>query len=264
MTAIPLRQQWKSAMMAAASYAGDSRYFLADYLLRFLRVSLLLSLWRIILADRESVSGMTMGAVLTYTLIAEVFGEQLTCRAGIEEAFWEGTVVTRFLRPMGMVGQFAAEMAGRWCFTFCTFSLPLLLAAPLLGVDPAPSSPTAGVLFFASLGLAVSIGLALEFLFAALMIWLELSVWLLGNFRAAVGTLLSGALLPLALLPWGLGTVFAWLPFASMASAPLRIFTGTGNPGMLLAVQAGWAVLLWPLVGWSWRACRERMVSHGG
>jgi ABC-2 type transport system permease protein len=263
-SSISLRQQWKTAMMAAASYAGDSRYFLADYLLRFLRVSLLLSLWRIILEGRGPVSGMTMGAVLTYTLIAEVFGEQLTCRGGIEDAFWEGTVVTRFLRPMGMVGQFAAEMVGRWCFTSCTFSLPLLLAAPLLGVDPAPVSPAAGGLFLVSLVLGVSIGLALEFFFAALMVSLELSVWLLGNFRAAVGTLLSGALLPLALLPWGLGELFAWLPFASMASAPLRIYTGSGDPAVLLAVQAAWAVALWPLAGWLWRASRERMVSHGG
>jgi ABC-2 type transport system permease protein len=210
------------------------------------------------------VGGMTMGAVLTYTLVAEVFGEQLTCRAGIEDAFWEGTVVTRFLRPMGMVGQFAAEMVGRWCFTFCTFSLPLLLAAPFLRVDPTPASAGAGGLFLVSLGLAVSIGLALEFLFAALMVSMELSVWLLGNFRAAVGTLLSGALLPLALLPWGLGEVLAWLPFASMASAPLRIYTGTGDPAVLLAAQAAWAVALWPVAGWMWRVSQERMVSHGG
>jgi ABC-2 type transport system permease protein len=259
-----LRKYHATAQMAATAYMSDSRYFLADYLLRFLRVALLLSIWRTLLAGRGAVSGLTMGAVLTYTLIAEVFGEQLACRAGIEDAFWEGTVVTRFLRPMGAVGQFASEMAGRWAFTFCTFSLPLLLLAPALGVNPAPASLASGALFVVSLALAVSIGLALEFLFAALMVALELSVWLIGNFRAAVGTLLSGALLPLALLPWGLGHVFAWLPFASMASAPLRIYTGTGSPPLLMAVQAGWALLLWPVAGWLWRANRERMVSHGG
>jgi len=108
-----LRKYRATAQMAATAYMSDSRYFLADYLLRFLRVALLLSIWRTLLAGRGPVSGLTMGAVLTYTLIAEAFGEQLACRAGIEDAFWEGTVVTRFLRPMGAVGQFAAEMAGR-------------------------------------------------------------------------------------------------------------------------------------------------------
>jgi ABC-type uncharacterized transport system permease subunit len=259
-----LRKYQATAQMAATAYMSDSRYFLADYLLRFLRVALLLSIWRTLLAGRGPVSGLTMGAVLTYTLIAEVFGEQLACESGVEDAFWEGSIVTRFLRPMSTVGQFASEMAGRWAFTFCTFSLPLLLLAPVLGVNPAPASAGAAVLFLVSLALAVSIGLALDFFFAALMIRLELSVWLVGNFRAAVGTLLSGALLPLALLPWGLGQVFAWLPFASMASAPLRIYTGTGSPLLLMAVQAVWSLLLWPLTDRLWRANRERMVSHGG
>jgi ABC-type uncharacterized transport system permease subunit len=250
--------------MAATASMSDSRYFLADYLLRFLRVCLLLSIWRMILAGRGPVSGMTMSAVLTYTLIAEAFGEQLAVRAGIEGAFWEGTMVTRFLRPMGMITQFVAEMAGRWAFTFCSFSLPLLLVAPLLGVDPRPASVSAAGLFLLSLGLAILIGLALEFFFAALMVRLDLSVWLLGSFRSAVGTLLSGALLPLALLPWGLGRALEWLPFAATASTPLRIFTGTGEPLPLLAAQAGWALALWPLAGWVWRGSRERIVSHGG
>jgi ABC-2 type transport system permease protein len=118
------------------------------------------------------------------------------------------------------------------------FSIPLLLLAPLLGVDPRAVDPGAGGLLLVSLGLAVAVGLALEFL--------------------------SGALVPLALLPWGLGEVFAWLPFAATASAPLRIYTGTGDALPLLAMQAGWAVALWPLANWLWRANREKLAFHGG
>ncbi len=259
-----LRGYTKTASLAASNYLSDSRYFLADYLLRFLRVSLLLAIWRTLLAGRGTVSGMTLGSVLTYTLIAEVFGEQLAVRTGVEEAFWEGTVVVRYLRPMGLMAQFTAEMAGRWAFTFASFSLPMLLVAPLLGVDPRPTSAAAALGFAISLPMAISIGLALEFIFTALMVRLDLSIWLLGSFRSAVGTLLSGALLPLALLPWRLGGVFGWLPFAAMASTPLRIYTGTGAPLPLMTVQAAWSLLLWPLAGWLWRANRERMVSHGG
>jgi ABC-2 type transport system permease protein len=258
------RQCSKTAALAASGFLNESPLFLFDYLLRLLRVGVLLSLWRVILAGRGAVSGMTLGSVLTYTLIAEAFGEQLACRTGVEDAFWEGTMATRFLRPMGTVAQFAAEMFGRWSVSFCLFSVPLLLCAPLLRVNPLPASGEGGGLFLVSLALAVSIGLALDYLFAALMISLELSVWVVGRIRTAVSTLPSGALLPLALLPWGIGKLFGWLPFASMASAPLRIYTATGNPALLLAIQAGWAVVLWPLARIMWRANRERMVSHGG
>jgi ABC-2 type transport system permease protein len=259
-----MRRYLKTAAMAATGQLGEGPLFLIDYLLRFLRVAVLLALWRVILAGRGPVSGMTLPAVLTYTLVAEVFAEQLACRAGLEDVLWDGSVVTRFLRPLSMVGQFAAEMAGRWAFSFAAFSLPLLLAAGAMGVDPRPAGPAAALLFPVSLGLAVAVGLALDFLFAALMVYLEISIWLLNQLRAAAGVLLSGALIPLALLPWGLGDLFGWLPFAAMASAPLRIYTGTGPAAWLLASQLAWALLLWPLAQLLWRASRERMVSHGG
>lgn len=264
MSATLLRKYTKTAAMAAAGFTGDSPLFLMDYLLRFLRVAVMLALWRTLFAGKGTVGGMALETVLTYALIAEVFAEPLACRTGLEIAFWEGTVVTRFLRPLGFVGLFAAEMLGKWAFGFGVFSMPLLLAAPLLGVNPLPASPAAGALFLLSLALAVAVGLALDFLFAALILWLDASVWLIERFRAAVGTLLSGALLPLALLPWGLGRVLEWLPFASMASAPLRIYTGTEEPLRLLALQAGWALLLWPMAVVCWNGSRERIVSHGG
>src|SRR5438034_7318886 len=104
-----LRKYWKTAALAATAFVGDSPLFLMDYFLRFLRVAVLLSIWRAILAGRGTTAGMTIGSVLTYTLIAEVFGEQLACQTGLDEALWEGAMAVRFLRPMGTVEQFAAE-----------------------------------------------------------------------------------------------------------------------------------------------------------
>lgn len=259
-----LRKYSKTAAMAATAFVGDSPLFLIDYLLRFLRVLLLLAIWRTLLTGRGDVSGLTLPTVLTYTLISEVFAEQLACRSDIADSFWDGTITTRFLKPFGITAQFVSEMLGRWLFGFCAFSLPLLLCAPMLGVRPFPANFIAGCCFLVSLVLAVSVGLALEFIFAAIAIATEMPPFATERIRRAIGVILSGAFIPLALLPWGLGKVFAWLPFASMASAPLQIFIGTGKTGMLLALQAGWSLIIWPLAGWMWRANRERMVSYGG
>jgi ABC-2 type transport system permease protein len=250
--------------VAAGASLGEGPLFLVDYLLRLLRVCVLLSLWKVILSGRPATSGMTLSAVLTYTVVAELFGEQLACRAGLEEALWEGTMATRFLRPMGTVEQFVAEACGRWLFSFCAFSIPLVALSPLLGVDPLPASWRAAALFLPSLILAISVGMAIEFIFAALMLQLDIGIWVVGSLRSAVSTLLSGSMLPLALLPWGIGAVFGWLPFASMASAPLRIYTGTGDPVILLPLQAFWAVTLWVAARMMWSKNRERLVSHGG
>ncbi|MCZ6675983.1 MAG: ABC-2 family transporter protein [Candidatus Poribacteria bacterium] len=259
-----LHKYWKTTAIAAAEYVGNNLLFLMDYLLRFLRVTVLLSIWRVILASKGEVSGMTLESVLTYTLISEVFSQQLAPRVRLDVAIWEGSIATRFLRPIGIFGQFTAEMVGRWIFGFCIFSLPLLLVAPILGVNPLPVSVEAAGLFVFSLALAISVGLALEFAYGALMVALEHNLYTLDMVRNAIGMVLSGALLPLALLPWGLGEIFAWLPFASMASAPLQIYTGTGDPFWLVSVQFGWSIILWPLAYGLWRKYREKLVSHGG
>src|SRR5882724_6369879 len=131
----------KTAAMSAGD-VGDTPLFVVDYALRILRVLVLLALWRTILGGRDAAGPMSLQAVLTYTVIAEVFAEQLAVRTTLNLAFWEGTLVIRFLRPMGMVRQLAAEMAGKWLISLSLFSVPLVLLAPALGVDPRPSSPT--------------------------------------------------------------------------------------------------------------------------
>jgi ABC-2 type transport system permease protein len=253
----------KTASMAAGSVA-DHPLFLLSYALRLLRVVVLLALWRNVLADRVIDGPLSLAGVLTYTLIAEVFADQLNVRTSLNQAFWEGTLVLRFLRPMGLMRQFSAEMVGPWYIDFVLFSMPLLVAAPWLGVDPRPATPAHGVLFLFSLVLAIVVGLAMEFLTGAVVVWLEQPVWLVEWIRSAIALLLSGALLPLAYYPWGLGELFAWLPFAAMAWAPLAIYTAAGNPLALIASQIVWASVLWPLGMRLWHANREKLVSYGG
>src|SRR5262252_9120067 len=134
----------KTALMSAA-VVGDSPIFLLGYGLRLLRVVILLSLWRTVLADRTTGGPMDLGQVLTYTLIAEVFAEQLNLRTTLNQAFWDGSIVVRFLRPIGLIRQLAAEMVGVWSIDLVLFSLPLYVIAPVwLGVDPRPASLEAG------------------------------------------------------------------------------------------------------------------------
>ena len=261
---IALHKYTKTAMLAATSYVGDSPLFLMDYLLRLLRVAVLLSLWRVLLPHGEGVSGFTLPLLLTYSLLAEAFAEQLEAYTEVSEAFWDGSMATRFIKPLSVFGQFTAEACGRWLFHLVTFSLPLLLLAPSMRISLLPASKLSGLFFVPSLLLAIGVGLALDFLFTGIGIGLQFPPFAMARARQAIATLLSGAFVPLALLPWNLGRVFAWLPFASMASAPLRIYTGTGAPLPLLALQTFWCAALWPLTLWVWRVNKEKMVAYGG
>ena len=94
------------------------------------------------------------------------------------------------------------------------------------------------MLFLLSLLLTMVVGVAFDFIFAALLTYVEGSAYIISRVRQALAVLLSGSVIPLALMPWGLGELLQWSPFASLASAPLRIYTGTGEPLLLIALQA--------------------------
>ena len=260
----------KTAAMAATSYVGDSPLFALDYLLRLLRVMVLLSLWRTLfrhppaLATVTEASALSLPALLTYTLIAEAFSEPLNAATDVAWSFWDGSITTRFIKPLGVFTQFIAETAGKWAFNLAMFSVPLLAIGLAMGIRLQPVNAVAGVLFLLSLALGITVGFALDFLFTTFAISLQFPPFALERVRSAIASLLSGAFIPLALLPWGLGSLFAWLPFASVASAPLRIYTGSGDALPLLGLQAVWAVVLWPLTLWLWRSNQEKMVAYGG
>ncbi len=259
-----IRQYSATAWMEAGGHINDSVLFVADYLLRLMRILVLLALWRGVMGGRGTVSGMDLATVLTYTRGSETFANQLAARTYLEHMLWEGKLVTMLLQPMGLVASLTSQSAGRWMSGFAFFSLPLMLAAPLLGVNPLPDSVLAGCLFLVSLILAIAVGLAVDFIFSSVTVVMGSNPWVIAQIRTAVTVLLSGALIPLALLPWGLGDVFEWLPFASIASTPLRIFTSKGEPALLVAIQAGWALILWPFALWLWRVNREKLSSYGG
>ena len=259
-----MRQVGKSAAMKATATLGDNPLFLFNYLLRLLRVVVLLTLWRSLLPAHGATSGLTLRQVLTYTVLGEAVEQLLACRTWLEESFWNGTIATRYLRPMGIFSQFTAEMMGPIAMGIVFFSLPLMALAPMLGVDPLPADFGAGMLFLVSLGLAVVVSLAMEYIFSGFAVAMQIHPYAINSLRAAVWAVLSGAFLPLALLPWGLGRVFEWLPFAATASAPLKIYIGSGVPLSLIALQVAWAGVLWPVAIWLWRRNRERMVAFGG
>src|SRR5438105_167671 len=100
------RALWKTATMEATSTVGEDSLFLVQFVFRFVRVVVLLAVWRTVLAGRAETGGLTLGALLTYTLIAEAFAEQLSPRTEVEWSLHDGGIATRFLQPLGLASQF--------------------------------------------------------------------------------------------------------------------------------------------------------------
>jgi ABC-2 type transport system permease protein len=263
-TLLNVRGHLATVRVAAFGPLADGLWILGALLPQFVRVLILLAVWRTLIPPGAEVAGYHIGTVLTYSLFGAVFAVQLDVRTPVAEALWTGAIANRFTWPMPVATQYAAEMIGEWTSHIVLVSIPLLLLAPALGVDARPASAADLLLFLISLGLAIVVGLAIDMAYAVLTVGVDLGPRSFQAVRAVLQSVCSGAWIPLALLPFHLGGVFRWLPFASAASAPLVIYTGAGDPLPLILTQLAWALVLGLAVCLAWRSIRERMALYGG
>ena len=223
------------------------------------RVVPLMVVWRVVL-HRGADVGMTLSQMLVYTFAGALLSDLLEVQTALSSWNYDGRLVSLYQRPLPVLAHVAAQTAGGWAPLLLFFSLPLLLLAPLAGLDTRPAT----LWFFPSLLLGISLGFAIDFLFSCLTIRLRGMAWMVYSIRMALVSLLSGAVIPFRVMPFGLDRILDLQPLGSLAGAPLSLLVGTGDPARVLLLQLGWNLLLWPLTILLFSRSRERMTSYGG
>ena len=241
------------------SYFGLA-YLLGQYLLQACSLGALLMIWRSLFMQGVDMEGMTLNQLYVYTILSAALAPMLNVRTPASGWLHDGTMLGLYQRPAGVFMQLSAHTMGGWAMRLLCLSVPVALVAAACGVDMRPASPW----FFLSLPLAILQGFAVDYLFACLLIRMRNLEWCVHCLREALTSLLAGSLIPFAALPWGIGSWLQLSPFGTLAGAPLAIYTGLGDPAMLLPAQLVWNIVLWPLALFCFAASRERMVSYGG
>lgn len=214
------------------------------------RVLLSFMLWSAIFAGQERVAGYTLPMMITYTLLATLISRMQNQEAGawqLAGEVREGQFSKYLTRPLSILGYFMAAGAGRWAFmllvNLMTFSLWGLAFSNWIVLPPNPLNLLwlllllpLGALFMLLLNHTIGL-LSLKF------------VDILG-FMFTKGTLvelLSGALIPLTLLPAGLVTLLKFTPVYYVVYYPVSLFLGQQSEPPLLAaaVLAGWCLVFW-------------------
>ena len=204
--------------------------------------------------------GMSLTQMLTYAYVSAILADLLVVQTAASGWLSEGVLMKLYGRPLPVFGQLAAQTVGGWMPEILMFSIPMILLSPLFGVNLIPASP----FFLLSLALCISLGFAIELLFACLSIKLRNMNWLLGRMRMAIIAVLSGTVIPIRLLPFGLAEIMKYQPFASLGGAPLTVFVGAANIPETLILQVAWNIILWPVAILVWKKSQEGMVSYGG
>jgi ABC-2 type transport system permease protein len=214
------------------------------------RVLLAFLLWSAIFAGQETVAGYTLPMMITYSLLATMISRMQNQEAGawqLAEEVREGQFSKYLARPLSVHAYFLAAGFGRWAFMLVINLVTLLVWGlafsqwVVLPRDP---------LILGWLALLLPLG-------ALFMLLLNHTIGLLSlkfvdvlGFMFTKGTvveLLSGALIPLTLLPDGLVILLRYTPVYYVVYYPVSLFLGVQSEPPLLAagILAAWCLLCW-------------------
>jgi ABC-2 type transport system permease protein len=256
---------------AVSAYAAVARSSLADALawradaflglaMGVVRVALALLLWTAVFDGRAEVGGMSLRIMASYYLIA-VFIFQFNQSGPVASSFATeirtGLFSKYLARPVDPLAWFLAASAGRSAFQAAA-AIGAGLASALLGAGLAsallclaldssilaPLDPL-GLLAAIPVVLLGMLALALINFMTGILafVFQDISSFQVG--KDCVIEFLSGALIPVALLPARLRGILSATPFPALASLPADLMLGRGFGGYPGALAC---LLLWDFI----------------
>jgi ABC-2 type transport system permease protein len=247
--------------------AFRARYYVGVLTYLF-NVSVYYFIWRAVFRDGQTVMGLTLDDMITYVAVGwairSFYFNEIDRDLGGQVQ--EGKLAMNLIRPVDFQTVMIADAAGQSAFRAVLFTVPISIVLALIFPLKAPATPTAGVLFFLSAAMSFFLVAGLNFLVGLIAIR---SKSILGILRAKylVLELLSGLLIPTTLFPEPLQSILLASPFPHINFTPAALYLGkaTGlEAAKLLALQAGWTVVLIAIGHWAWKQSQRRITIQGG
>jgi ABC-2 type transport system permease protein len=267
----PRRAGWRTyAAMARAARRSVLNFALSFWLGIAMNIFLLLTtlyLWRTILAHAHNMSGWTWTTMRSYLAVTFVASTLVSLSAEWQMAgrILDGSVAIDLTRPVDYqlarlsetVGLGVAELASGVAISVITVMVFGGLRLPPAYLWPA---------FLLSMAAVLPLKWTATYVVTLLCFWTHNYLGLSWA-RQAITALLSGAMIPLSLLPAWLREPAQVLPFQGMASTPGLVFAGRLHGGSLvegLLVQWAWVLGGLLLTRLAWAKASRRLTVHGG
>ena len=255
------RMRWKMELQYRGAVVGG-------FICQVFFGLILVALYRALYAGKPQ--AMPLSAVTTYVWLQQAFFRMLlSSDDDLREKIRTGNIAYDLCRPVQMYGYYYARIAAQKLLGSLMRAAPMLIFALLLPEGwglAAPSSLPALLAAMAGLMLGLLCVCALENVTMAFTMR-TLDPRGVQAMLNLLMTLLAGNILPLTLFPDAWQKVITLLPYAQILDAPIRLYTGertlTDVPG-LLALQAGWVVVIVAFGLWLWQKNQKRLIVQGG
>jgi ABC-2 type transport system permease protein len=236
--------------------------------LTFIWVIILYYLWRAAYSERASIAGLSWDQMRTYVVIAYGINALVGWRTGtaMMAAIRTGDVVFEMVRPLNYCTTQLARALG---FTVVeggiSMIFTLVIGLVFLHIQ-APASVASALLFVVALIIGFLTKVLVVFLVSLLTFWTLNGMGLMWS-QQAIMQILSGTIVPLALMPGWLQFVAKVLPLRGIVSTPLEFYLGKAggwDAVGLIGLQAVWLAALWVVANLAWKRAFRVVEIQGG
>jgi len=224
--------------------------------------------WRALFKNADSVQGVTVDTMLTYTVVSSMISVVLTTNVEhrITLSVRKGTIAIDMMRPVNIFKVFFAENLGGVTALLFQNLLPIFLIGSVLIKLPTPGSVTGSILFICSLTLAFFVNWYLAVLFGMLA-FSVIEMDALIQVKKHLIRLLSGSIIPIWFFPdWFQGALEV-LPFVYLYQMPLDIYIGKYTKESLvrgLLIQLAWTIVLFLIYRYMQKKVTGKIMIQGG
>ncbi len=229
---------------------------------------ILIALYRALYTAKPQ--ALPLDHVVTYVWMQQAFFRMLLASdPDLLDKIRTGGIAYDLCRPLNLYWFYYVRIVAQKMTGSLMRALPMLIFASLLPKGWGVSLPVSLPAFLLSL-LALLLGLLCVSALENITMAFTMRTLDPRGIQAMLNLLmmtLSGNILPLTLFPDSWQKVITLLPYAQLLDAPIRLYTGdtpVGEASRILAVQAGWTVVLTALGVWMWNRHQKRIVLQGG
>jgi ABC-2 type transport system permease protein len=242
-------------------------WFWVGLVLNIISMAILVYFWRAIYNDTSTISGLGLNQTLTYILLAFIFMPLTSIDVvwEIGSNVREGTIIHHLLRPINFQGMNYAQSLGI-LVTRLLLQLPMVVAAVLLFGLRFPTDLATWLAFIVSALLGYTVMFFFTWLLACLTFYTT-EVWGLGVLIEGMNFFLSGALVPLVMMPEWIRTIVLSIPFAQALAVPVGLLTGItplSEAPRVWFVQILWILGMWLISALFFRVAVRKITVQGG
>jgi ABC-2 type transport system permease protein len=242
-------------------------WFWVGLVLNVISMAILVFFWRAIYADTSTISGLGQNQTITYILLAFIFmpltSNDLVWEFGSN--LREGMMIHHLLRPINFQGMNYAQTLGG-LVTRLVLQFPVVLVAVLVFGLRLPMDLLTWLAFIVSAMLGFTVMFFFNWFLACLTFYTT-EIWGLGVLIEGMTFFLSGALVPLVMMPVWMRTVVLSVPFAQALAVPVGLLSGItplNDAPRIWLIQLLWIIGMWIISTLFFRVAVRKITVQGG